>query len=276
MVENNIKFLNNTSKSIRKKVIEMTAYVGGGHYSSSLCCVDILISLYFNEMNVDPSNPSDPDRDRFILSKGHAAPGLYATLAEKGYFHSDELLTLRQLNSRLQGHPVKSYNLPGLDSSSGSLGQGISVAVGIALAGKMNNKKYRVFVLLGDGECQEGQVWEAAMSAAHYELDNLVVIIDNNKLQSTGSIDDIMSLGDISSCWKSLGWNIIEINGHNFDELLNAYKFANESKNKPTLIVANTVKGCGIPFIEDKIEYHTKPLTEEELQEGILYLEGRY
>lgn len=273
MNTNKIEYLKNISKNIRKKVIGMTAHVQSGHYSSSLCCVDILTSLYFNEMNIDPKNPSDPERDRFILSKGHASPGLYATLAEKGFFNSDELLTLRQLNSRLQGHPVKSYNLPGLDSSSGSLGQGISTAVGIALAGKMDNKKYRVFVMLGDGECQEGQVWEAAMSAAHLKLDNLIAIIDNNKLQSTGITDEIMSLGDISSCWKSLGWNTIEINGHNFEELLNAYEIASKTRDRPTLIIANTVKGCGIPFIEGKTEYHTKPLTEEELKKAYICLE---
>jgi transketolase len=280
--EMQVKNLKEIAKRIRKHILLMTAEAGSGHYMSSLSTVEILVTLYFNELNHDPKNPKNTDRDRFILSKGHAAPALYAVLAETGYFPLEELKTLRKFGSHLQGHP-ESLLLPGIDTSSGSLGQGISVGVGMAISAKLDRKKYRVFVLLGDGECQEGQVWEAAMSAAHYKLDNLIAIIDKNNLQSTGKVEEIMSLGNLSDKWKSFGWNVLEANGHSFSSLLNSIKktkkvfssLLNSIKktkkvtNKPSVIIANTVKGKGIPFMENDLEYHVRPLSEEELRNAL-------
>ncbi len=201
----------------------MTAEAGGGHYMSSFSCVEILVSLFCAELRIDTENPDNPDRDRFVLSKGHAAPGLYAVMAEAGYFPVDELMTLRKCGSRLQGHPIM-HRLPGLDTSSGSLGQGISTAVGIALAGKMDKRKYRVFVLLGDGECQEGLVWEAAMAAAHFRLDNLIAVIDRNNLQISGPTDTVMSLGDLKAKWEAFGWSVYTVKGHDIPDLLATFK----------------------------------------------------
>jgi transketolase len=246
----------------------MTAEAGSGHYMSSLSNVEILVSLYYKELNHYPEYPKHPDRDRFVLSKGHAAPTLYAILAETGYFPIEELKTFRKFGSRLQGHP-DSQMLPGVDTSSGSLGQGLSIAVGIAFAGKLDKKDYQVFTLLGDGECQEGQVWEAAMAGAHFKLDNLIAIIDNNALQSSGKVEEIMSLGNIKDKWESFGWKVFEVNGHDFTSLLTAFKEAREIKNKPTIIIANTVKGYGIPFIEGNLYYHTAPLNKEELKHAL-------
>jgi transketolase len=260
--------LKEIAKRIRKHILLMTAKAGSGHYMSSLSTVEILVTLYYNVLNHDPRNSQDNERDRFILSKGHAAPALYAVLAEAGYFPLEELKTLRKFGSRLQGHP-ESLLLPGIDASSGSLGQGISVAVGMAIAGKLDQKKYRIFVLLGDGECQEGQVWEAAMSAAHYKLDNIIAIIDKNNLQSTGKVDEIMSLGNLSEKWKSFGWIVLNANGHSFSSLLNAFKKAKRVKNQPTVIIAETVKGKGIPFIENDLEYHVRQLSREELRRAL-------
>jgi transketolase len=256
------------AKKIRRDIILSTAEAGSGHYMSSLSTVEILVSIYHRILNHDPKNPEDADRDRFILSKGHAAPALYAILAEIGYFPIDELKSLRKFGSRLQGHP-ESQLLPGLDSSSGSLGQGLSIAVGIALAGKLDKKNYRVYTLLGDGECQEGQVWEAAMAGAHYNLDNLTAIIDRNGLQSSGKIEEIMSLGELKDKWSSFGWKVFEIDGHDFTSLLSAFNHAKNVKNQPAVILANTVKGYGVPFIEGNLYYHTAPLTEAEVKRAL-------
>lgn len=260
------------AKKVRKNILWMTAEAGGGHYMSSLSSVEILLSLYFYELRYDVNNLGDPDRDRFVLSKGHAAPALYAVMAEAGYFPVEELRTLRRYGSRLQGHPVL-HRLPGLESSSGSLGQGISTAVGMALAGKIEARRYRVFVLLGDGECQEGLVWEAAMAAAHFKLDNLIAIIDGNKLQISGPTDKIMSLGNLKAKWEAFGWGVINVNGHDISDLLAAYEKMKSVKNKPVALIADTVKGCGVPFIENNLNYHTVPLNEEELKKALECLE---
>lgn len=260
--------LKDIAKKIRRHIIEMTADAGSGHYMSSLSIADIMVSLYWMVMNHFPEDPTCSDRDRFVLSKGHAAPALYAVLAERGYIPVDELKTFRKLDSRLQGHP-DSHMCPGIDASTGSLGQGISTAVGMAIAGKLDKKDYRVFAILGDGECQEGSVWEAAMSAAHFKLDNLVAIIDRNTLQSDGRVDDIMSLGNLPEKWKAFGWEVFEIDGHDFNEIISALYEAGKAKDKPTAIIANTIKGKGIPFVEGNLKYHTMPLTSEELKAAL-------
>ena len=256
--------LKEIAKKIRRDIILSTAEAGSGHIMSSLSTVEILVSLYYDVMNHYPEDPKSPDRDRFVLSKGHAAPALYSVMAETGYFPVEELKSLRKLESRLQGHPV-SHRLPGLDSSSGSLAQGISISVGMAIAGKLDNKSYRVYALLGDGECQEGEVWEAAMSAAHFNLDNLIAIIDMNGLQSDGKTDDIMSLGSLKNKWESFGWKVFEVNGHDFNSLLDAFKNAKSIKGQPTVIIAKTIKGAGVSFIEGNLKYHSAPLNKDEL-----------
>jgi len=262
------KRLNTLARKIRKDILIMTAGAGGGHYMSSLSCVEILVSIFFSEFHGDAKDPVNLDRDRFVLSKGHAAPALYAVMAEAGYFPTEELGTLRKYDSRLQGHPIM-HRLPGLDTSSGSLGQGISIAIGIALAGKMDKRKYRVFVLLGDGECQEGIVWEAAMSAAHFRLDNLVAIIDRNNLQVSGPTDKVMSLGNLRAKWEAFGWEVIDVNGHDIPSLLGAFDQIKSVRNKPIVLIAETIKGCGVPFIENDLNYHTAPLNEEELKKAL-------
>jgi len=262
--------LNTIAKKVRKEILLMTAEARGGHYMSSLSCVDILVALYFSALRHNPAEPEAPDRDRMVLSKGHAAPALYAVLAECGYFSRQELMSLRRYDSRLQGHPVY-HRLPGLDASSGSLGQGISTAVGIALAGKLDRKDYRVFVLLGDGECQEGQVWEAAMSAAHYHLDNLIVLIDKNDLQISGATDVVMSLGELSAKWRSFGWEVFEADGHDISDLIETLERTRATLHRPKVIIASTVKGSGVPFIENNLNYHTAPLTDDELKRALEY-----
>ncbi|NYT04804.1 MAG: transketolase [Methanomicrobiales archaeon] len=276
MESGNYDNLNEIATRLRRHILEMTARAGSGHYMSSFSCVEILAALYFQEMQVRPDDPAWPGRDRFVLGKGHAAPALYAVLAERGYFPVPELMTLRQVGSRLQGHPVKSYGLPGLDASSGSLGQGISTAVGIALAAQLDGADWRVFVLLGDGECQEGQVWEAAMAAAHFKCDNLVVIVDYNALQSTGTLDEIMSLGDLRAKWEAFGWSVTEARGHDFGSLQDALAGARARKGMPHLILAHTMKGHGVPFIEGNLEYHSKPLSADELAGALHALEVRH
>jgi transketolase len=264
--------LKDIARKVRKDILMMTAEAGGGHYMSSFSCVEILVSLFFGEFKGDVKNPDNPDRDRFVISKGHAAPALYAVMAECGYFPVEELITLRQCGSRLQGHPVM-HRLPGLDTSSGSLGQGISTAVGIALSGKMDKRKFRVFVVLGDGECQEGMVWEAAMSAAHFKLDNLIAIIDKNNLQISGPTEKVMGLGDLKAKWEAFGWEVFEVNGHDLANLQATLKKAKSVKNKPIALIADTIKGCGVPFIENNLIYHTASLKKEELKTALEYLE---
>jgi len=263
----------NLCKKFRKELIECLHAIGSGHPGGSLSATEIITTLYFHELNVNPKNPNDPDRDRFILSKGHAAPMLYLNLAEKGYFDMRELCNLRQLNHMLQGHPC-AKTTPGVDLSTGPLGLGVSAAVGMALAGKLDKKKYNVYVLIGDGETQEGIIWEAAMAASKYKLENLIVILDHNKVQLDGTIDEIMPLGNINAKWESFGWKVIETNGHNIRDISSALKEAKQVKVKPTIIIAETVKGKGIPFMEGKNIWHGKPIDDEHFNIAMKELSG--
>ena len=269
------KELSITACKVRMGIIEGTHNAKSGHPGGSLSAADILTYLYFAEMNVDPQNPAKPDRDRFVLSKGHIAPALYATLAHKGFFPEEELKSLRKIGSRLQGHPDMK-KIPGVDMSSGSLGQGISAACGMAKAAKLTGADYRVYAVLGDGEIQEGQVWEAAMFASHYNLDNLCILVDNNGLQIDGSIEDVMSPYPIDEKFKAFGFHVINIDGHDFDQIESAYNEARTVKGKPTAIIAKTVKGKGVSFMENKASWHgTAPNDEQyevamnELQEQL-------
>ncbi|MBQ9022576.1 MAG: transketolase [Eubacterium sp.] len=248
---------------VRKGIITGTYHAKSGHPGGSLSSAEIFTYLYFNEMNIDPENPKDPDRDRFVLSKGHVAPGLYAVLAERGFFPAEDLTTLRHIGSYLQGHPdMKST--PGVDMSSGSLGQGFSAAVGMALAAKMDGKDYRVYSLAGDGEIQEGQIWEAAMFASTKNLDNLVLIVDNNNLQIDGEITWSSSPYPIDEKFAAFGFHVINIDGHDFDQIAAAFKEAREVKGKPVAIVAKTVKGKGVSYMENQAGWHGKAPNDEE------------
>jgi len=248
---------------IRKNIIVQTASAGSGHPGGSLSGVEILTYLYFVEMNIDPKNPKDPNRDRFVLSKGHASPLLYGVLAEKGFIKTDDLTGFRQVFSNLQGHPDMK-KVPGVEMSTGSLGQGLSVANGMALAGKLDKKEYRVFVLLGDGEIQEGQIWEAAMTASHYKLDNLTVFLDHNGLQIDGKITEVMSPEPVDEKFKAFGWHVIKIDGHDFNQIEKAVNEAKTIKGKPTIIVAETIKGKGVSFMENQAGWHgTAPNKEQ-------------
>ncbi len=247
--------LEKIAAKIRLGVIESTHVAQSGHPGGSLSIADIIAYLYFEEMNVDPNQPKWEDRDRFVLSKGHTAPALYSALALKGFFPFDELKTLRQTDSRLQGHPDMK-GTPGVDMSTGSLGMGISAACGMALAGKLNKKDYRVYTILGDGECEEGQVWEASMFANHYKLDNLCVIIDYNKLQIDGTVEEVIGPAPFEPKLQAFGYNVITINGHDFGEIEEAFNKARECVGRPTAIVANTVKGKGVSFMENKVNWH--------------------
>ena len=257
------KSLSDMARSARRHVIEMTACAKSGHPGGSLSCVDILVSL-FNKMKYDPKNPEVAGRDRLILSKGHSCPALYAVLAESGFFPADELKTFRKINSRLQGHPA--LTLPGIEISTGSLGQGLSVGCGIALAGKLDMKDYHVYVVLGDGEVQEGQVWEAAMAAANYKLDNLTAILDRNRLQIDGFTESVMKIEPLADKWRSFGWHVIEVDGHDFKEIGNALNAVSE---KPKIIIAHTTKGRGVSFMENNADFHGKAPTEEECRKAL-------
>lgn len=256
--------LEQVARTIRRHIIQMTAAAASGHPGGALSAADIVAALYFRVMRgLDPAWPENPDRDRFILSKGHACPVLYAALAEKGFIGRDELLTFRKLHSRLQGHPDM-RKVPGVEMSTGSLGQGLSAGVGMALAAKMDNRDYRVYVMLGDGECQEGQVWEAAMAGAHYKLDNLVAIVDRNGLQIDGPTEVVMALEPLPAKWRAFGWHVIEIDGHSFPEILSAFEEAETIKGRPTAIIARTIKGKGVSFMENAVEWHgTAPSAEQ-------------
>ncbi|EIW00398.1 transketolase [Thermoanaerobacter siderophilus] len=268
----NTVLLKQKAKEIRKDIITMIAEAESGHPGGSLSCTDILTILYFDKMNIDPENPKWEERDRLVLSKGHAAPALYAVLSERGYFPKEELKTLRQLHSILQGHPdMKST--PGVDMTTGSLGQGLSAANGMAIAGKLDNKNYRVYVILGDGEIQEGQIWEAAMTAAHYKLDNLTAILDYNGLQIDGKNEDVMNIVPVKEKFKAFGWNVIEVDGHNFEELDKAIEEAKETKGKPTIIIAKTIKGKGVSFMENRVEWHGVAPKKEEAEKALAELE---
>ena len=250
---------------IRQNIIKMIHKAGSGHPGGSLSAVEILTALYFHIMKIRPKEPDWSDRDRFILSKGHACPVLYAALAERGYFPIKELDTLRKMGSILQGHPDM-QKTPGVDITSGSLGQGLSVGVGMALAAKLDRKEYHTYVLLGDGELQEGQIWEAAMSAAHYLLNNLTVIIDYNGLQVDGKTSEIMEVSPIKEKWSAFNWDVIEADGHNFNEILDALIKAKKSKSKPFVIIVRTIKGKGVSFMENKVDWHGRSINDEELR----------
>ena len=257
--------LEETAKILRRHVITMTAKAGSGHPGGSLSAADIVTTLFFRVLSHRPSEPCWAERDRFILSKGHTAPLLYAALAERGYFPVAELSTLRKLDSRLQGHTDRTCT-PGVEMSSGSLGQGLSFGIGTALAARLNSQSYRVYVLLGDGECDEGQVWEAAMAAAHFKLDNLVAIVDHNEQQIDGWNRDVMNLEPLGEKWRSFGWRVIEIDGHNFDQILAAFEQAKLVKGQPTVIIAHTTKGKGVSFMENNPEFHGRATTPEETE----------
>jgi transketolase len=255
--------LQKTANAIRKGIVTAVHAAKAGHPGGSLSAADIYTFLYFEELNIDPKNPKKPDRDRFVLSKGHTAPGLYSTLANRGFFPVADLVTLRKLGSYLQGHPSMQY-VPGVDMSSGSLGQGISAAVGMALAGQLDQASYRVYTLLGDGELQEGQVWEASMFAGHRKLDNLVVIVDNNGLQIDGPIDEVCSPNPIADKFAAFNFHVIEVDAHDFDALRAAFKEARATKGKPTCILAHSLKGKGVSFMEGKAAWHGVAPNDEE------------
>ena len=264
--------LKKIANEIRKDIVREVHSAKSGHPGGSLSTADIFIYLYFEELNIDPADPKKADRDRFVLSKGHVAPGLYATLAHRGYFPVEDLITLRHVGSYLQGHPDMKH-IPGVDMSSGSLGQGISSAVGMALSAKLTGEDYRVYTLLGDGEIQEGQVWEAAMFAGHRKLDNLVVIVDNNGLQIDGNIADVCSPYPIAEKFKAFNFETIEINAHDFDEIAAAFKKAKEIKGKPTAIIAKSVKGKGVSFMENQAGWHGKAPNDEQFAVAMADLE---
>ncbi len=267
-----IKMLREKARIIRTEILKMLTEAGSGHTGGSLSAADIVAALYFYKMKHKPEDPLWKDRDRFILSKGHAAPVLYAALAIAGYFDRKLLKTLRKIGSPLQGHPC-SRKLPGVEISTGSLGQGLSIANGIALGLKINKSPARVYCLLGDGEIQEGQIWEAAMTAAHYNLDNLCAIIDNNGLQIDGRCCDVMCIDPIAKKWEAFGWNVLEINGHDMEAIVDALNKVETVKGKPSMIVARTIKGKGVSFFEGKVEYHGIAPTREELEEALKELE---
>ncbi len=255
--------LQKTANEIRKSIVTAVHSAKAGHPGGSLSAADIFTYLYFEEMNVDPQNPRMGDRDRFVLSKGHTAPGLYATLAERGFFPKEDLVTLRHTGSYLQGHPDMKQ-IPGVDMSSGSLGQGLSVAVGMAAAGKFDKKDYRVYALCGDGEIQEGQIWEAAMWAGFKKLDNLAVIVDNNNLQIDGRVDEVCSPYPIDKKFEAFGFHAITIDGNDFDEIRAAFREARETKGMPTAIIAKTIKGLGVSFMENAVGWHGKAPNDAE------------
>lgn len=271
-----IRNLSEIAKKVRINILKSLNKAGSGHTGGSLSTVEVLVSLYFHVMRVDPQNPDDPDRDRFVLSKGHSAPALYTVLAERGFFSVEELWRLRRLlpdnstgreycPSILQGHPDRKKT-PGVEVSTGALGQGLSMGVGMALAGKLNKRSYRVYVLMGDGELQEGQIWEAVMSASHFRLDNLCGIVDNNGLQIDGEVKDVMNIEPLSQKFSAFGWHTIEVDGHSFSEVISAFRQAKVVREKPTVIIAKTIKGKGVSIFEHKVKYHGIAPTDEELE----------
>lgn len=258
---------------IRQDLLRSLAEAGSGHTGGSLGMTDIFTALYFNILNHDPAHPDWPLRDRLILSIGHIAPVFYATLAHSGYFPVNELQTLRKLGSRLQGHPGKDFGLPGIELSSGSLGQGLSVAVGLALAGKLDHADYRVYCVLGDGELQEGSVWEASMSAAHHKLDHLIAIVDRNQCQIDGTTSQVMELEPLTDKWKAFGWQVLNINGHDFDEIINAFEEAAKVTDRPVVIIAHTIMGKGVKCIENDYHWHGKVPDKIQLEEFLKELD---
>jgi len=257
--------LKRKAHDFRRDILEMTYAAGSGHPGGSLSAIDILTVLYYHTMRVDPKNPMWPDRDRFVLSKGHSCPALYAILADLGFFPKEELMRLRKPGSILQGHPDMNLT-PGVEMSTGSLGQGLSVACGMAIAARLDGKDYRVYCMVGDGEAQEGNIWEGAMLAAHHRLDNLTTILDRNVMQIDGTTEQIMALEPLAEKWRAFGWNVLEIDGHDMVQIISALELAKGTKGKPTMIVANTVKGKGISFMENELAYHGRALTKEEME----------
>lgn len=267
------KGLNEIASIIRKEIVTMIHGAKSGHPGGSLSAVEILTALYFDEMNIDPTNPKMEDRDRFVLSKGHAAPVLYATLAERGFFDKKELDEFRKFGAMLQGHPDMN-KVPGVDMSTGSLGQGFSAACGMAMGSKLDNAPWNVYVLLGDGEIQEGIVWEATMSAAHYKLDNLIVFLDHNGLQIDGGTEKVMNINPIEAKFKSFGWNVITIDGHDYDQIFAALDIAKDTVGKPTIIISKTVKGKGVSFMENQANWHGSAPNDSDLKQALLDLGG--
>jgi transketolase len=273
MLKEHVAMLTNTAQDIRFNVIDMVYKAQSGHISPGLGAADIMSTLFFDTMHLDPRNPMMADRDRFVLSKGHSCPVLYATLALRGYFPVEELRTLRQLGSRLQGHPVAGY-LPGIEATTGSLGMGASQAVGMALEGRMLRKDYNVWALLGDGELNEGLIWEAAMGAAKYKLGNLVFIVDRNGLQTDGACEDVMPMDPVDKKFEAFNWKVIKVDGHNISDLLTAFNEAQAYKLGPVCIIAKTIKGKGVSFMENTTEWHAKPPNDEQYARAIAEVEG--
>ena len=269
-----VKELQKKAMQVRKGIIEAVYYGKSGHPGGSLSIADILTVLYFNELNIDEKNPKWENRDRLVLSKGHCSPALYSCLANRGFFKLERLKTFRKIDSNLQGHPDMN-KVPGVDMTTGSLGQGLSAANGMAIAGKLDKKDYRVYCILGDGEIEEGQIWEASMAAKKYKLDNLCVILDNNNLQIDGTIEEVMSSYPIDEKFRSCGFEIIKINGHDIEEILKAFEVARNVKGKPTLIIAKTIKGKGVSYMENKVGWHGKAPNEEEFNQAIKELSGK-
>jgi transketolase len=265
--DSQIKELEEKAKQIRRLIIQMLAKAGSGHPGGSLSATDLITALFFAVLRHNPKDPKWPQRDRFHLSKGHCCPLWYAVLAERGYFPKDKLLTLRQMGSILQGHPDK--RTPGVEVASGSLGQGLSVALGMSLAAKIDKRDYRVYCLMGDGEIQEGNVWEASMAASHYKCDNLCGIVDYNGFQIDGKTKDIMELEPLVAKWQAFGWHAIEIDGHNMRQILQAYQEAETIKGKPTVIIAHTIKGKGVSFMENVVDFHGRAPTKEEAEKAL-------
>ena len=264
--------LEDIAKQVRRDTLVMLNRAGSGHTGGSLSSVEILTALFFSKMKHRPHDPSWDQRDRFVLSKGHAAPAFYAVLARCGYFPLEDLVSLRKLGSHLQGHPDCKFT-PGVEVPTGSLGQGLSMANGIALAVRLDGKTSRVYVFLGDGEVQEGQIWEAAMSAAHYKLDNLCAILDHNHLQIDGTVEEVMNIEPLSDKWRAFGWAVININGHDYTQILTSLDKAEKTKGQPSIIIAETIKGKGVSFFENKVEYHGVAPTDEELERALKELE---
>ena len=260
--------LKEMAKKLRRHVITMIATAGSGHPGGSLSAADIITALYFRVLRHDPKDPQWAERDRFILSKGHAAPILYAALAEAGYFPVAELETLRKMDSRLQGHTDRNFT-PGVEMSAGSLGIGLSFAIGVALAARLDSRTYRTYALLSDGECEEGQTWEASLAAAHFRLDNLTAIVDYNGIQLSGWTRDIMNLEPFTRKWQAFGWHVIDIDGHDFDQILAAFPKSEKTKGKPTVIIARTTKGKGVSFMENNVVFHGKAPTREEAEKAL-------
>ncbi len=269
--ENLVRELEAKARRLRAHVLRMTHAAGSGHPGGSLSAADLITALYFHVMNVDPQNPTWPDRDRFVLSKGHGCPVLYAALAERGFFPREELLTLRALSSRLQGHPELGTT-PGVEACAGAEGQGLSVAVGMALAARLDGRTHRVYVMMGDGEQDVGQTWEAALSAAQFGLDNLTAVVDRNGIQQERRTEDIMALEPLADKWRAFRWHVLEIDGHDMGQILDALEEARRVKGKPTLIVARTIKGKGVSYMENVIRFHGVAPTDEELARGLAEL----